>query len=178
MGLFSAIGNAVSSVSDAFGAVVDVVAGENTLIGGLADALGVSDVIEMATSGPGALLEALCDKLELPEWCGDVASGIANALSGNMVGLVDDVIDLSDNILEAVGADDLRGYLESARNIGDIAMDLLGGDFSSATDALDYLKTASFDELSESAATALKAALADETSLHAFVQTATTQLRA
>lgn len=178
MGLFSAIGNAVSSVSDAFSTVVDVVAGENTIIGGLAEALGVSDVIEFATSGPGALLEALCDKLELPEWCGDVAGGIANALSGNVIGLIDDCIDLADNVLAAVGAEDLAGYLESARDIGDIAMNMLGGDFSSASEALDFLATATFDEFSDSATTAIKAALADEVSLNTFVQTAVSQLRA
>lgn len=178
MGLFSAIGNAVSSVSDAFSAAIDVVAGEDTLIGGLVGELGVSDIIEFATSGPGALMEALCDKLELPEWCGDVASGIANALSGNMVGLIDDCIDLADNVLVAVGAEDLAGYLESVRDIGDLAMDVMGGDFSSATEALDYLATASFEDLSASATKALKSALSDEFTLQNFAQIATTQLRA
>lgn len=178
MGLFSAIGDAVSSVSDAFSAAVDAVAGEDTFLGGLVGDLGISDIIEYATSGPGALLEALCDKLELPEWCGDIASGIANAVTGNWVGLVEDCIDLADNILVAVGAEDLAGYLEVAMDIGDVAMDVMGGDFASVTDALDYLSTASFEDLSAGAVDALTSALADEVGLQDFVQNATTQLRA
>ncbi|MEZ4458679.1 MAG: hypothetical protein R3E66_02915 [bacterium] len=175
MGLLSSIGNAVSSVSDAFGAVVDSVAGEDSIIGGLADALGVSDVIEFGLAGPGALFEKLCEKLELPEWCGDIASGVANALTGNIAGLVDDALDLSDNILASLGADRLNEFLETARGIGDVAMDVVSGDIASVQDALDVLKDLDVGDLGSDL---LLKAIQDEVSLQDLVASVATPLRA
>lgn len=174
MSLFSAIGNAVSSVSDAFESVVDSVAGDNSIFGGIADAFNITDIVEFASSGPGALFEKLCDTVGLPEWCGDISSGIANAVSGNWVGLASDVIDISSNVLAELGADQIAGFLEHVEGIGDVAMDAMSGDFSSVTSALDSLKDIDFAKMG---ADLLGKAIDGECSFQDLAGSAMAQLR-
>lgn len=177
MGLLSSIGNAVSNVSDAFGAVVDGVVGEGTLLGKVAEQVGLSDLVELATAGPGTLLEAMCDRLNLPEWCGDVAGGVGNLLSGNLPGVVQDAVDLAENIADELGAERLSEYLNNAADIGDLAMDLMAGDWDAAFEPLQQLAGLDWGDAPTDLVQSLLAELGNEQKLQDLAAAAIAHVR-
>ena len=48
----------------------------------------------------GNLVEKVCDTIGLPEAIGDIGSGVANYLTGNYAGLIEDGFDLAENLQE------------------------------------------------------------------------------
>jgi hypothetical protein len=47
----------------------------------------------------GNLVEGFCDAIGVPEGLGDLASGAANYLSGNIPGMIEDGFDLAENLM-------------------------------------------------------------------------------
>ena len=47
----------------------------------------------------GNLVEGFCDAIGVPEGIGDLASGAANYLSGNIPGMIEDGFDLAENLM-------------------------------------------------------------------------------
>lgn len=177
MGLLSSIGNAVSNVSDALGVVVEGVVGEGSLLGKVANQVGLSDLVELATAGPGAMLEAMCDRLNLPEWCGDVAGGVGNLLAGNLPGVVQNAVDLAENIATEIGAEKLSDYLNNASNIGDIAMDLMAGNFDAALEPTQWLSQHDWGDSPERLVGSLLAEITNEQKLQDLASAAVAHVR-
>jgi hypothetical protein len=64
--------------------------------------------------GLGKIVEKVSDSIGLPEWVGDVASGITNAATGNWAAVVEDGLDLLPNVARGLGQDKLADVLEYA----------------------------------------------------------------
>jgi hypothetical protein len=56
----------------------------------------------------GNLVEGFCDAVGLPEAFGDIGSGVANYLTGNFPGMMEDAIDLGENLVDNSGGGFLR----------------------------------------------------------------------
>lgn len=127
MGLFDAIGSAVSSVADAVTDVADAVG-----ITGIAESIGLDSMFDAVSNlGIGGWLNDLSDSLGLPDWFGDIAGTVADAICGNVVGAVANGLDALEDVAIACGEEKLGGFLKAGSSISEL---FLGG-----TEAFEFL---------------------------------------
>ncbi len=105
MGLFNAIGDAVSSV-------VDAVAGSDGILGTVASAIGLDDVFEtfgidqLISGSFGGFINNFMDGLGFPDIVGDIVGTMVDGASGNLVGAADNLLDAVEDVVEeATGFD-------------------------------------------------------------------------
>lgn len=138
MGIFDAIGDAVSAAVDVVGDMAEVAVGVATLdVGGVIDGMSamvedVGDTFEAVTEalgpvgsvleeavgaiasggGLGGILNTALDSLGLPDWIGDVAGGVLDFCTGNYVGAVANGLDALEDVAKACGGDEIAGFLK------------------------------------------------------------------
>src|SRR5690554_720050 len=138
MGIFDAIGNAVSAAVDVVGDMAEIAVGVATLdVGGVMDGVGalvedVGDTFEAVTEalgpigsvleeavgaltsggGLGGILNSALDSLGLPDWIGDIAGGVLDFCTGNYVGAVANGLDALEDVAKACGGDEIAGFLK------------------------------------------------------------------
>lgn len=139
MGFFDAIGSAVSSVADAVTDVADAVG-----ITGIAETIGLDSMFDaVANLGVGGWLNTISDSLGLPDWFGDIAGCVADAICGNVMGAVANGLDALEDVAIACGEETLGQFLKAGSSISEL---FLGG-----TEAFDFLgdSAALFDQTME-----------------------------
>src|SRR5690554_2803756 len=138
MGIFDAIGNAVSAAVDVVGDMAEIAVGVATLdVGGVMDGVGalvqdVGDTFEAVTEalgqigtvleeavgaltsggGLGGILNSALDSLGLPDWIGDIAGDVLDFCTGNYVGAVANGLDALEDVAKACGGDEIAGFLK------------------------------------------------------------------
>src|SRR5690554_4875026 len=154
MGIFDAIGNAVSAAVDVVGDMAEIAVGVATLdVGGVMDGVGalvqdVGDTFEAVTEalgpigtvleeavgaltsggGLGGILNSALDSLGLPDWIGDVAGGVLDFCTGNYVGAVANGLDALEDVAKACGGDEIAGFLKAGAGVTGMFSGGIGGD--------------------------------------------------
>ena len=106
MGLFNAMGDVVSSV-------VEAVAGEDSILAGIADAVGLDSVFdafgldELISGSLGGFVNNFFDGLGFPDVVGDAFGVVTDALAGNPVGMADNLVDALDDVADAITGTDV-----------------------------------------------------------------------
>lgn len=160
-------GNIVSGIANAVSSVIETVAGPDSILGKVTNALGIDDLPGMILGGPGEWLESVCDAINLPPLVGDILNCITNVATGNVPGAISGAIDAAKGIAVACGADKLAEFISIGKDIaGLINPSMFGGgpisDIISSTRAGGLqLDAGSVSEFLASAASDLKDAPID-----------------
>jgi hypothetical protein len=135
MGLFSSVKNAVSSAVDTVSSVASSVGevadgatgGVMGMVGDTFESIGVDlgpldDIVgeamgALSGGGLGGMLNSALDSLGMPDWMGDVAGGVLDFCSGNMVGAVTNGLDALEDVAAACGGEELAGFLEAGAQV-------------------------------------------------------------
>lgn len=141
MGLFDAIGDAVSSIADAVTDVAEAVGLDD-----VADVIGLDDMFDAVSNlGVGGWLNDLSDSLGLPDWFGDVAGAVADAMTGNVVGAVANGLDAIEDVALACGEETLAKFLKAGSEITEMFLgdtdvfEMLGDPAELFDEAVDFL---------------------------------------